>query len=405
MQHRLALIFILTTIAIDSIGIGIIFPVMPGLMQELTHSSLSDAALWGGVLATAFAAMQFLFGPVIGNLSDRFGRRPVMLVALATMSLDYLVMAVAHTIWLLLIARLVAGVTAATYATASAYLADISPREERARNFGFVGAAFGVGFVLGPVIGGLASDFGVRMPFWIAAAIAGANFAFGLFVLPESLPANRRRMLSFARSNPLASFRAIGHLPGLKRYLVIMFLYTMCFTAWPSVWPYLGTAQFGWDGRMNGLSLAVFGFCMVLVQGFGVGPAIRRWGEHMTAIYGSILHAATFGFYSLVTSGFWAVAFSPVAALGDVAGPALQGTMTNMTPEDQQGELQGVIASVSAVAATVSPLLMTSVFAWYTKPDSGRFWPGAPFALAMGLMVVCIAILVAGQRVRNRTTA
>ena len=397
-MHRLALIFILSTIMIDSIGIGIIFPVMPGLMQQVTGSSLSDAALWGGVLATAFAAMQFLFGPVIGNLSDRFGRRPVMLVALATMSADYVVMALADSIWILLAARIVAGITAATHATASAYLADISGPEERARNFGFVGAAFGIGFVLGPVIGGLASDFGVRVPFIVAAVIAGANFAFGLFALPESLPADRRRPLSLARSNPLASFRAIGHLPGLRRYMVIMFIYTFCFTAYPAIWAYYCTAQFGWDGTMNGLSLALFGICMAAVQGLAVGPAVRLLGERGTAIYGSIMHALTFVFYAFIRSGTWALAFTPVAAFGDVAGPAMQGTMSNRTPEIQQGELQGVLSSINAVAATISPLVMTAVFSFYTHPESGRFWPGAPFLVAALIMVVGVLILVAAPR-------
>lgn len=398
MQNRLALIFILATVAIDSIGIGIIFPVMPDLMRDVTGASLADAALWGGVLATAFAAMQFLCGPVVGNLSDRFGRRPVMLAALATMALDYLVMALAQSVWLLLAARVVAGATAATYATAGAYVADVSGPAERARNFGLIGAAFGLGFVLGPLIGGATSVIDVRAPFYAAAAIAAANFLFGLVILPESLPEGRRRRITFARANPFASFRAIGHLPGLRRYLAVMFLYTVCFTAYPAVWSYFGAAQFGWDGWWNGLSLAVFGVFMALVQGLGVGPATRLWGEERTAVYGCLMHVLTFGFYGLVTSGFWALAFTPIAALGDIAGPAMQGRMTNLTPEDQQGELQGVIASVSAVAATVSPLVMTWIFAHFTQAGTAMHWPGAPFMLSAVIMVAIVLILVAPSR-------
>ncbi|MCV2863567.1 TCR/Tet family MFS transporter [Defluviimonas sp. WL0075] len=398
MQNRLALIFILATVAIDSIGIGIIFPVMPDLMRQVTGASLADAALWGGVLATAFAAMQFLCGPVVGNLSDRFGRRPVMLVALATMALDYLVMALAQSVWLLLAARIVAGASAATYATAGAYVADISGPQDRARSFGLIGAAFGVGFVLGPLIGGAASLLDVRAPFVAAAAIAGANLLFGWLILPESLPQHRRRRITLARANPFAAFRAIGHLPGLRRYLVVMFLYTMCFTAYPAVWSYFGTAQFGWDGWWNGLSLAIFGVFMALVQGLGVAPATRRWGEERTAVYGAAMHVLTFGFYGLVTSGFWALAFTPIAALGDVAGPALQGRMTNLTPDDQQGELQGVIASVSAVAATTSPLIMTWIFAHYTRVGAAPHWPGAPFMLSAAIMAGVVLLLVAPTR-------
>lgn len=397
MQNR-ALLFILFTVVIDSIGIGIIFPVMPDLMRQVTGADLANAALWGGVLATAFAAMQFLCGPVIGNLSDRFGRRPVMLVALATMAVDYLVMALAQTVWLLLVARLVAGATAATYATASAYVADVSGPQDRARAFGFIGAAFGVGFILGPLIGGAASVLGTRAPFYVAAAIALANFLFGLWALPESLDAARRRSFGWRRANPFAAFRAIGHLPGLKPYLVVMFLYTLCFTAYPAVWSYYGTARFGWDAWWNGMSLAVFGIFMVAIQGFGVAPATRRWGEARTAVYGSFMHVVTFLYYGLVTSGFWAIAFTPISALGDVAGPAMQGRMTNLTPENQQGELQGVIASVSAVAATASPLLFTAIFAHFTAADAPVFWPGAPFVLSAVIMVVCVLILVAASR-------
>jgi len=395
MRSNQALLFILLTIAIDSIGIGIIFPVMPDLMQSVTGEDLAHAALWGGVLSTAFAVMQFLCGPIVGNLSDRFGRRPVMLIALATMAVDYVVMALAQSVWILLVTRIIAGITAATYATAAAYIADVSPAEQRARNFGFIGAAFGIGFVLGPMIGGLASVLGTRAPFWIAAGIAAANFIYGALVLPESLKPEKRRALSWARANPLASFRAIGHLPGLRRYLFVMFLYTTCFTSYPAIWSYYGKAAFGWDGWWNGISLAVFGLFMGLAQGLGTGPAVKYFGERLTAIYGSILHAITFVFYGFIRSGAVAIAFSPVAAAGDVAGPAMQGTMSNLTPDDQQGELQGVLSAVNSVAASISPLVMTYIFYRFTEPGAAIYAPGAPFLLAAALMVVCVLVLVA----------
>ena len=398
MQSRLALIFVLLTVMIDSIGIGIIFPVMPQLLESVTGADISASALWGGVLGTAFAAMQFLFGPVIGNLSDRYGRRPVMLAALAVMAFDYAVMAVAGTVWLLLIGRIVAGMAAATYSTANAYIADITAPEDRARTFGYIGAAFGVGFILGPLMGGFAAELGARAPFWLAAGIAAANLVFGWFVLPESLRAENRRAFSLGRANPFASFRAIGHLPGMRRYLVIMFLYTLAFQSYGSVWSFFGTERFGWNAWWNGMSLAAFGLCMALVQSLGVAPAIRAWGAKRTAAYGMAVDVGAFGFYGFVTSGFWALAFTPVGSAAGVAGPALQALMTNGTPEDQQGELQGVVTSASSVAMGVAPMVMTTIFWVFTRPGAAIYAPGAPFLLASALMAICVVVLVADKR-------
>lgn len=404
MQNRLALVFILVTVMIDSIGIGIIFPVMPDLMREVTGADLASASLWGGLLATSFAAMQFLCGPVVGNLSDRYGRRPVMLIALVVMALDYAIMAVAQSVWLLLLGRLIAGAAAATYATAAAYVADISAPEARAKNFGLIGAAFGAGFVAGPLVGGIAAEWGTRVPFWTAAAVAALNAAFGLWVLPESLGADKRRPFSLARANPFAAFRAIGRLPGLGRMLAIMFLYTLAFQSYPSVWAFFGTERFGWDAWWNGLSLAAFGICMVVVQGFLVAPATRVFGERRTAGYGMALETFSFGFYGIVTSGFWALAFTPVAAIAGIAGPALSGLMANATPDDQQGELQGVLAAVQAVGMGLAPMVMTSVFWAFTRPGASHYQPGAPFLLSGVLMAAAVILLVAPARHRHPAT-
>lgn len=398
MQKRLALIFILATVTIDSIGVGIIFPVLPDLIENVTGRPVGASALWGGALATSFALMQFLFSPIIGNLSDRWGRRPVMLIALAIMALDYLLMAVAHTIWLLLIGRIIAGITAATYATASAYMADISAPSERARNFGLIGAGFGIGFVLGPLLGGVLSTIDLRAPFWAAAGIAGLNFAFGLAVLPESLSPVNRRVFTWARANPLASFRAISGLPGLKPYLWVLFVFSVAFQSYPSIWAFFGKARFGWDAWWIGISLALFGISIAIVQAVLVGPSIRRWGEQRTAVYGMSVDTIAFVFYGFVTSGAWAIAFTPVTALAGVAGPALQGIMANATPDDQQGELQGVLGSIAAISMTLSPLAMTSVFFFFTREGGAIFAPGAPFLLSAVLMVVCVLILVARPR-------
>lgn len=398
MHGRLALGFILLTVVIDAIGIGLIFPVMPDLMEQVTHSDLSGAALWGGVLTTSFAVMQFLFGPIIGNMSDRFGRRPVLLTSLAVMALDYVVMALAQSIWLLLAARIVAGIAAATHSTANAYVADISAPEARGRNFGLIGAAFGVGFIAGPLMGGLLASIDPRAPFWGAALLAGGNLMFGLLVLPESLAGSLRRPFTLARANPLSSLAAIRHLPGLKRLLIVTFVYALTFNVWPAVWSYYCKAAFGWNANWIGMSLAVFGVGMALAQAFLVGPMIRNFGESRTALFGMVCEVATYLFYGIVASGFWAMAFSPVSALGGVAGPALQAIMSRATPADQQGELQGVASSLNALAMILSPLVMTWVFGLFTRPSAPIHLPGAPFLLSGVLMVAAVAVFVAKPR-------
>jgi DHA1 family tetracycline resistance protein-like MFS transporter len=401
MPTRLARLFVLITVAIDSIGIGLIFPVMPDLLTGVLGADLAAAAVWGGLLAAAFGLMQFLCGPVVGNLSDRYGRRPVLLISLLVMALDYLVMAVANTIWLLLAARVVAGIAASTHATASAFMADITPPGERGRAFGLIGAAFGIGFVAGPAIGGLLGALDPRAPFWAAAAIAAANLIFGLLVLPETLAEQRRRAFTWTRANPLAAFRAIGRLPGLGRLLALHFTYTVAFYVYPAVWAYFGQARFGWEAGIIGLSLALFGLCNALVQAFGVGPAIRVWGERGTALRGMLVETGALVAFGFLTSGVWALVVTPISALGGIAGPALAALQSNATPDDQQGELQGVLAALAAIATTLSPLVMTQVFAAFTRPEAPVFAPGAPFLLAAVLLVACVAILVARPRARS----
>lgn len=399
MRPNLALSFILLTVLIDAMGIGLIFPVMPDLMTEVTGDSLAGAALWGGVLATAFAVMQFLCGPVVGNLSDHFGRRPVLLVSLAVMAVDYVVMALAQSVWLLLAGRIVAGITAATHGTANAYVADISAPDDRARRFALIGAAFGLGFVAGPMLGGLLAVIDHRAPFWAAAALAAANFLFGLVVLPESLSADLRRPFSLQRANPLSSFAAIRHLPGLKALLTVSFVYALTFNVWPAIWSYFGKAAFGWDARWIGISLAIFGISMALAQATLMQPMISRFGERRTALFGMGAEVATYGFYAFVQSGFWALVFTPVSALGGVTGPALQAMMSRATPKTQQGELQGINASLNALAMILTPLVMTGIFGLFTSAASPVYWPGAPFLLS-ALMMLGALVLFLGSRTR-----
>ena len=395
---RLPLIFIIATVVLDTIGIGLIFPVMPDLMAQVTHSTLSEAAKWGGVLTASFAVMQFLVGPIVGNLSDRYGRRPILLTSLVVMVLDYLVMAMAQTIWLLLAARIVAGIAAATHSTASAFIADISAPDERAKRFGLIGAAFGVGFVAGPIIGGLVAGIDPRAPFWVAAGLAAANLVFGALVLPESLAPENRRPFSLARANPLASFAAIKRLPGLNRLLLVSFIYALTFNVWPAIWSYYGKAAFGWNASWIGLSLAVFGIFSAVVSATLVAPMIRRFGERKTATIGMVVEVGSYSFYAFATSGILAICFTPWAAFGGVTGAALQAMLSRATPEDQQGELQGINSSLNALAMILAPLVMTWIFGIFTAADAPVFLPGAPFLLSAVLMVVGVLIFVASPR-------
>jgi len=396
-RQRLALTFILVTVTLDAIGIGLIFPVMPDLIEEVTGRPLAEAALWGGVLATTFAVMQFLFGPVIGALSDRFGRRPVLLLALAVMAADYLVMALAGSIWLLLAGRLVAGITAATFSTAGAFIADITPPDQRGRRFALIGAGFGVGFVLGPLIGGLLAAIDSRAPFYAAAGLALANLAFGFLVLPETVTDATRRPFSLARANPLGSLRAVTRLPGLRRLLATFLLLGIAMNVYPSIWAYYGQARFGWDTTMVGVSLAIYGISFAVGQALLVGPLIRRYGEHRAAYIGMWINVATLTALGLVTSPALALMITPVTALGGVVTPALQAIASRASPADAQGELQGVLASLNAIAMITSPLIMTTTFSHFAAADAPIFAPGAPFLLAALLMLACIALHASGK--------
>ena len=325
MSDRPAITFIFVTMVIDAMGIGLILPVMPDLIVALEGGDFGEAAAWGGILATAFAVMQFLFSPLLGSLSDRFGRRPVLLSSLTVMALDYLVMAVAGTIWLLLAGRIVGGVTAASQSTAMAYMADISEPGERSRNFGLISAAFGVGFVLGPLLGGLLAEYGTRAPFVAAAILAASNAVFGYLVLPETVTDSIRRPFSPARANPLGALRSLGRLPGLRPLLATMFVYGIAFYVYPAIWAYFGRERFGWGPGMVGLSLAFYGISIAVVQGLLIRPILARIGDRNAVIFGLGLEIAAFVVLGFATQGWMALCITLIAALGAVAGPALQG--------------------------------------------------------------------------------
>ncbi|RVT85786.1 MFS transporter [Rhodobacteraceae bacterium CCMM004] len=395
MRSRLPLVFLLLTVTIDSMGIGLILPVMPDLIREVDGGTLAEAAVWGGILTTSFAVMQFLFGPLLGSLSDRFGRRPVLLISLGVLAADYLVMALAGSIWLLLVGRIVGGVAAATQSTAAAYMADISRPEDKAARFGLIGAAFGIGFVLGPLIGGLLAEWGTRAPFYAAAALAAANLVFGWAILPETVTDRIRRPFSWSAANPLGALLRLNALPGVGRLLALFFVYQVAFFVYPAVWAYYTQARFGWGPGMIGASLAAFGISMALVQGGLIRVILRLLGDRGTVIYGLTFNACAFLALGLVRDGTVALILTPLTALGAVVTPAVQGMMSRTAPDDSQGMLQGLLASAGALAMIVSPLLMTATFAAFTRPGAAVHHPGAPFLLSMGLMGVCGLIFLA----------
>ncbi|MGH1356436.1 MAG: TCR/Tet family MFS transporter [Thalassovita sp.] len=399
MSKRLPIIFIMITVMLDAMGIGLIMPVMPDLIQEVGGGTLASAAIWGGILTTSFAMMQFLFSPLLGRLSDAFGRRPVLLVSLFVMSADYLVMALAGSIWLLLLGRIIGGITAATHSTANAYMADISRPQDKAANFGLIGAGFGVGFVLGPMLGGLLAEYGTRAPFYAAAFLAFANAMFGLTVLKETVTEKTRRAFDRRGANPFSAFRAISKLGGsVTPLLLVLFLYHLGTGVYPAIWAYFTTAKFDWSPSLIGMSLAVYGISMAVVQGVLIRPATRYFGDSRTVQIGIGIAVVALALVALIPNGWIIMALIPISALGAIAQPALQGILSRIAPNDAQGELQGVLASIASFSMIVGPLLMTQVFSYFASGEAPWLLPGAPFLLAAILMALGGLVFTAYSR-------
>lgn len=383
----------LLTVALDAVGIGLIVPVMPNLILEVEAGTLGSAALWGGILASSYAVMQFLCSPSIGSLSDRYGRRPVLLISLFFMSLDYLVMGVAHTIWLLFLGRIVGGLTASTPATVAAYIADISEPDEKAQNFGLIGAAFGIGFILGPLLGAFFAEYGTRAPFYAAAILSFANMVLGYFVLPETVTDKIRRKFEWRRANPLGGLLQIGRLPGLQTLLVVVLLVQIAFTAYPAIWSFYSAERFDWEPRMIGITLAAYGVAIAIAQGWLIRPILRRIGEVRTLLFGLFFELFGFIGYGFANQAWMIWALIPVGALGGVAMPALQGIMSRTALSNQQGELQGVISSINSLAYILSPLIMTAIFFEFVKADTQIYAPGAPFLLSAAMIAISIFLV------------
>ncbi|MBV9571344.1 MAG: TCR/Tet family MFS transporter [Alphaproteobacteria bacterium] len=401
--NRLALVFIFITMFVDTMGLGIIIPVAPRLIAELTSHTgtgalaMSEAAWWGGWLATAFSAMLFLFSPLIGNLSDRFGRRPVLIVSLLGLGIDYLITGLAPTIWWLFIGRILSGICGAAYVTANAYIADVTPPEKRAANFGLVGAAFGIGFVAGPAIGGLLGDFGTRLPFFVSAGLSVANALFGLFVLKESLPPEKRRKFELWRANPLGALLAIRRHPAVLGFAGVYVLMRLAHDANPVIWSFYVYLKFHWTPRDVGLSLAFLGIVMAMVFGFLTRVLIPKLGEARAAYIGLMCGAIGFAGYAFSTAGWQMYPWMLVWAMMGLVMPAMNGIISRRVPMNEQGEVQGALASVGGVTSIAAPVLLTNIFSYFTGKDAPVYFPGAAF-LTAGLMLALAALLLTRAR-------
>ena len=380
--------FILIAVVLDTMGAGLLIPVLPKLIASLTGGSLTQAALYGGAISALFAAIQFLVAPILGNLSDRFGRRPVLLLSLAAFGINYVIMGFATSIAWLFISQAFAGAFGATTATAGAYLADVTPGADRAHRFGLIGASMGVGIIVGPIVGGLLSHFGLRLPFFVAAGLSLVNVAYGTFILPESLPPERRRPFSLRRSHVLGALQHLHRIPLVARILVASLLMRFALQTVPATWPYFTMHQFGWTPLTVGYSLGIYGATSILGQGFLVARLIRGLGSRWCTLIAQGLSLVGLIGFAFAPIGAVAIAFIIPSGLGYMTGPTMTGIMSLATPAEQQGELQGVIASLTSLSMIVTPPVMTHVFRSFSAGVGGLVFPGAEYLLAAALAAV-----------------
>ena len=391
-RRRAAVVFIAITVVIDVLGFGVIIPVLPRLVQQFMGGDPSRGAAMYGVFGTVWALMQFFFSPLLGAISDRFGRRPVILISCFGLGLDYIVMALAPSIGWLLVGRIASGICAASFSTAFAYIADVSPPEKRAGAFGMIGAAFGVGFVLGPALGGVLGDVGPRLPFWGAAALALLSACYGLFVLPESLPRDRRDAFRWRKANPVGALALLRSHGELIRLAGINFLYQLAHCVLPSMYVLYTSYRYGWSVRTVGLTLMMVGVLNILVQGLLVRPAVARLGERGAVYAGLLFGICGFSAFALAPSAAWMWASLPVFALWGLTSPGLQGMMSRRVTAHEQGKLQGANGSITSIAGLIGPTLFTESFAYFIDPHRVVTIPGMPFYLAAALLVPALLL-------------
>ncbi|MCV6630380.1 MAG: TCR/Tet family MFS transporter [Flavobacteriaceae bacterium] len=392
-KKQAAVGFIFITLLLDVIGWGIIIPVIPKLITELIHGDLSEAARIGGWLTFAYAITQFVFAPIIGNLSDRYGRRPVLLASLFAFSLDYVLLAFAPTISWLFIGRILSGITGASVTTAAAYIADVSSSENRAKNFGLIGAAFGLGFIIGPVIGGFLGQYGSRIPFYATAILCMLNFLYGYFILPESLPKEKRRVFHWKRANPIGSFVHLKKYPIIIGLVLAVFFLHTASHAVHSNWAYFTMFQFDWDEKMVGYSLGVVGLLVALVQGVLIRWIHPRLGNKKSIFLGLLFYLIGMILFAVAYESWMIFVFLIPYCLGGIAGPALQGVISNQVPDNEQGEIQGTLTSLMSASAIIGPPIMTGMFYQFTKKEATYVFAGAPFVF--GALLLAVSMLLA----------
>ena len=385
--------FILLTVFIYSVGFGIIMPALPDLIRELEGISLSEATMWGAWIGATYSIFQFLCGPLVGNLGDRFGRRPVFLCSLFFFGLDFLLMGFEQWIVWLFIGRGLAGGLGAIFGPANAAMADMTDEKDRAAAFGKVGAAFGIGFIIGPALGGLMGDFGTRVPFFVAGGLALANCVYGYFVFPETMPEENKRPFSIRRANPVGALMSLSKIPAILPVALIYFLWASASQIYPASWSFFAQAQYGWDIKMVGFSLTVVGVSMAIVQMFVLGRVIKRFGERYAAIFGILIGTAGFLAVAFTTNATAALLVTALMGLQGMAQPSLNAMMSRRTPANQQGELQGLNASMSALSFLIAQLLFNSILSYYTSNIAPSYFPGMTFLAAAGISTIALIAL------------
>ena len=400
-KHAVTFVFI--TVFLDMVGFGLILPVLPALIETVGGVPIAEAAVLGGWMFFAFSVAQFAFGPTMGNLSDAFGRRPLLLLAVFGLFVDYLMMSFAPTLFWLFVGRAIAGLCGSSYVIANAYIADVTAPEDRAKAFGKMGAAFGLGFVIGPAIGGLLGEYGARVPFYVAAFVSALNFAYGYFVLPETLSVDKRRPFEWGRANPFGTLRVFKNYKGVLPLCAVFFVYFFASAVYPAIWPFWAIAKFGWSELLVGVSLAAFGLITAVFQGVLAGPAIKRFGESNVALIGiasAVIAAIGYGF---APGMLVVVIFLFIHGPEGFVHPMLNAMMSNAVPEDAQGELQGGISSVMSIAMLLGVVFFSQVFGYFMRPDAIIVSPDIAYFIAAALLALSLAMLVLVQRRRTKS--
>jgi DHA1 family tetracycline resistance protein-like MFS transporter len=397
-SRKAAVSFIFITLLLDVIGLGLIIPVFPQLIEELIQGNISEASQWAGLLTFAYAIMQFICAPIIGNLSDKYGRRPVLLFSLLGFGIDYIFLSLAPTIWWLFLGRLIAGLFGASFTTATAYIADISTSENRSRNFGMIGAAFGLGFIIGPGLGGLLGEFGPRVPFMAAAVLTLLNLIYGYFVLPESLAKEHRRPFEWKRANPMGSLLQLKKYKGVGGLIVSLIFLYIASHAVQSTWTFFNIEKFQWSNTLMGISLTVIGLLIAIVQGGLIRYINPKLGDERSIYVGLGLYSLGLFLFSFATDGWMMFVFLIPYCLGGIAGPAIQSIISGNVPKNEQGELQGALTSLMSATSIVGPLFMTNLFAWFTRPEGDIKFAGAPFFAGAILMLISAVIAVRSMK-------